>query len=432
MSRILLTIIITKFVIDKTEKMINKISFKNYKLFKEKQTLELKPITILIGKNNSGKSAVLKLMTLIEGALNGKSDNVFDLKNDDVSSGDKYKDLIYGKFGRAIELELFQEDFVNEKNDVLNVEISVDVDADMPILENWSLKEVFKNNDEKEFLNFQRINKTTYFNEIDNTEYLCEFIGIYLANYFDKAKADLSGTIYKIPFLKTDFIGSIREKSKQDYRLNSVNTKSHPDGRYLYDFLIRDYLTTDKKYFSKISEWIKTKFEGWELYVDVDSEPYHIELRREKLYINITETGMGIGQSLPLITRAYKPCEEETLIIIEEPESHLHPFAHAQLAQLFAESIKQDKNKKYLIETHSQNFILRLRRLIAEKFLNENDVLIYYVDFNDETNESNLKEIKIIDGGKVSYWPEGIFSETLEESIGIRTAQIDRENVGRD
>ena len=63
--------------------MINKISFKNYKLFKEKQTLELKPITILIGKNNSGKSAVLKLMTLIEGALGGKNDNVFELKNDD-------------------------------------------------------------------------------------------------------------------------------------------------------------------------------------------------------------------------------------------------------------------------------------------------------------------------------------------------------------
>ncbi len=59
--------------------------------------------------------------------------------------------------------------------------------------------------------------------------------------------------------MKTDFIGSIREKSKQDYRLNPVNTKSHPDGRYLYDFLIRDYLTTDKKYFSKISEWIKNE-----------------------------------------------------------------------------------------------------------------------------------------------------------------------------
>jgi predicted ATPase len=410
--------------------MINKISFKNYKLFKEKQTLELKPITILIGKNNSGKSAVLKLMTLIEGALDGKSDNVFELKNDDVSSGDKYKDLIYGKFGRAIELELFQDDVFMEKVDVLNVAVSVDVDANLPVLENWSLKELLKDINEKQLVNFQRIDRNTYLNEVDDAEYFCEFNGIYLANYFYKEKPDSSGTIYKIPFFKTDFIGSIREKSKQDYRLNPVNTKSHPDGRYLYDFLIRDYLTTDKKYFCKISEWIKTKFQGWELYIDVDSEPYHIELRRGKLYVNLTETGMGIGQSLPLIIRAYKPCDEETLIIIEEPESHLHPFAHSQLAQLFAESIKEDRNKKYLIETHSQNFILRLRRLVAEGYLNENDLGIYYVEFNEESNEGNLSEIKVDDGGGVDWWPDTIFSETSVETRAIYNAQLnDLRNV---
>ncbi|WKL48251.1 DUF3696 domain-containing protein [Flavobacterium pectinovorum] len=405
--------------------MINKISFKNYKLFKEKQTLELKPITILIGKNNTGKSAVLKLMTLIEGSLDGKNGNVFELKNDDVSSGDKYKDLIYGKFGRAIELELFQEDSINEKVDILNVGVSVDIDADLPILEDWSLKQVFKNKDETKLLDFQRINKTIYFNEIDDTEYFCEFIGIYLANYFYKEKPDSSGTIYKIPFLRTDFIGSIREKSKQDYRLNPINAKSYPDGRYLYDFLIRDYLTTDKKYFSKISEWIKEKFQGWELYIDVDSEPYHIELRKGKLEVSITETGMGIGQSLPLIIRANKPCDEETLIIIEEPESHLHPYAHAQLAQLFADSIKDDSNKKYLIETHSESFILRLRKLIVDKnhLLTKDDINLYYINYNEENNESSLKNIKIDHEGEVEWWPEDVFNESLKEVIGIRKAQ---------
>jgi hypothetical protein len=333
--------------------------------------------------------------------------------------------LIYGKFGRAIELELFQEDIANEKVDVLSVEVSADIDADLPVLENWRLKENFKNNDVIELLNFQRIDETTYFNEIDDTEYLCEFIGIYLANYFKKDKLDSSGTIYKNPFLKTDFIGSIREKSKQDYRLNPVNIKSHPDGRYLYDFLIRDYLTTDKKYFLKIAEWIKIKFEGWELYVDVDSEPYHIGLRRGKLEIGITETGMGIGQSLPLIIRAYKPCDEETLIVVEEPESHLHPFAHAQLAQLFADSIKEDSNKKYLIETHSESFILRLRRLIVDNShsLTNDDIGLYYVNFDEENNESALKEIKIDNEGEVEWWPEDVFNESLKEVIGIRKAQ---------
>ena len=58
-------------------------------------------------------------------------------------------------------------------------------------------------------------------------------------------------------------------------------------------------------------------------------------------------------------------CNKETLIIIEEPETHLHPAAHANLGELVCDSVKNDPFKKYLIETHSLNFIMRLRRLIA-------------------------------------------------------------------
>lgn len=58
---------------------------------------------------------------------------------------------------------------------------------------------------------------------------------------------------------------------------------------------------------------------------------------------------------------------EPTLIVVEEPETHLHPAAHGDLAERFVDSFIEDSNKRYLIETHSQNFVLRLRRLIAEK-----------------------------------------------------------------
>lgn len=52
--------------------MIKKISFANFKVFKAKQTILLKPLTILIGKNNTGKSAIIKLPTLIAGSLSGR------------------------------------------------------------------------------------------------------------------------------------------------------------------------------------------------------------------------------------------------------------------------------------------------------------------------------------------------------------------------
>jgi predicted ATPase len=127
--------------------------------------------------------------------------------------------------------------------------------------------------------------------------------------------------------------------------------------------------------------------------------------------------------ALPLVVRSFMLAKEETLIVIEEPELHLHPAAHGNLAERFAKSLV-DKNKRYLIETHSQNFVLRLRALIAEgKILNKDQLALYYVEYDEDTNESNLKLINIDDDGEVDYWPEDIFNESLYETIRIRKAQ---------
>ena len=78
--------------------MLKRISFKNYKLFKEEQELELKPITILIGKNSSGKSSITKLMPLLEDAFNGKNHGfTLSWENEDVSLGSCFRDLIYAR-----------------------------------------------------------------------------------------------------------------------------------------------------------------------------------------------------------------------------------------------------------------------------------------------------------------------------------------------
>jgi AAA15 family ATPase/GTPase len=77
--------------------MITKISFENYKSFKEKQTLELRPMTILIGKNSSGKSAILKLLPLLENALSAGFEEPLSLNNNGVELGVTFKDLIFGR-----------------------------------------------------------------------------------------------------------------------------------------------------------------------------------------------------------------------------------------------------------------------------------------------------------------------------------------------
>ena len=402
--------------------MISQINFRNYKLFKKKQILEIKPLTILIGKNNTGKSAILKLPTLLEGSLSGRFSQPFELINNDVKIANEYKDIVYGRNNREVEFEILQKKHISDiEYDNLKVEIFID--ENKPIIENWKCNNIFDLTklDENNYQN-NKINKVqeTFFEGINLKS--IEFVDDLLP------KEDF----FPLPkfVLNTDFIGAIRQEALKHYEYSSnISEKSSIDGSKLYDFLIDDYMSTDKKYFSQISNFIKNKFEGWELSIEVDGgrkdKPAIIYLENKNLKINVSQVGMGISQVLPLIIRAYKPCDAKTLIIVEEPESHLHPFAHAQIAQLFFDSLLIDKNKKYLIETHSQNFVLRLRRLIAEGKLVPDDLALYYVDFNEENNESELKRIIIDENGNVDYWPEGIFSESLDETIGIRTAQID-------
>ncbi len=205
--------------------------------------------------------------------------------------------------------------------------------------------------------------------------------------------------------------------------------KSGIIGEHTYQQLINDALTTEQKIVKAVAAWYQENFEGWALRINQDRAPvFQVEIEKEDLKQNITDAGIGMSQVLPIVTRAKTKCLNETLIVIEEPETHLHPAAHANLAELFHTSQQEDPNKFYLIETHSLNLILRLRRLVAEKKLNKNDLAIYYVDFLKEKNCSELKRIDVNEMGKVSFWPEGIFNETLKETIGIRTAQIKNSN----
>lgn len=374
--------------------MINKISFKNYKLFKEKQTLEIKPITILIGKNNSGKSAVAKLPLLISNGLMGLPLNwIFKIGNEKENSvelGSDFKDLVYNRNEKSfIEFGVY-----SDKN---SIELALNKED--------GVLEYKKNNEEIDISN--------------------NFFGFLLEG---SKSEDLN--------LNIDYIGAIRAEPDSDYVYSKEKNKYIGiKGQNAYPILIDDYVDGEFKLVKKVSDWYKTNFENWELKViETKSETetkYELAISNSVLNsINIKQTGQGIHQALPLIVRSYMDEIEPTLIIIEEPETHLHPAAHGNLAQRLVDSYKENSNKNYLIETHSQNFVLRMRRLVAEGFLKAEDIKIYYVDFDKDENLSNLTDIIVNMDGSVEKWPEGVFGETVIEARAIMNANInDLRNV---
>ncbi len=375
--------------------MLNKIKFKNYKSFKNQQELELKPMTVVIGKNNSGKSSVVKLPTLIENSLEGKFPEPLLLMNNGVELGSEFKDLVFGRT-RTGSLSLGLQD----DHETLDLTIASETGTnDLPKIFSWKLQNSsgqFQKDDKNLFKGF-------------------------------KPQDQEGDCVIKSLQLNTEYIGPFRALPERGYTRPNTYTinKLGITGENAYQLLIQNSLTREQPLIKKISNWCRNNFEGWELKVNQDKDPFfQIELTRDSgaLNINLKDVGQGISQALPLITRAYMPASDEILIIIEQPELHLHPSAHGDLAELFVNSVKEG-NKRYLIETHSQNFILRLRRLVAEKKFDQEHLLIYFVDFDDENGTSNLIKIEVDELGEVNHWPENVFNESLDEALAIRIAQ---------
>lgn len=375
--------------------MIQKLTFKNYKPFKDQQELDLKPITVLIGKNSSGKSAVAKLPALIESSLKGEHQQPILLLNKGIDHGVEFIDLIFGK-NRLGKLELG----VHNDNESLNVIIGSSTGTkDFPKILNW------------------RFSKQSHNTEKDD---LCTYNGFILNTNSENEQIESL-------FFNVDYLGPFRIQPQRDWRLENFSpiTEVGFPSNNAYQLLIQDSLTTEQTLINKVSEWYKLNFEGWGIRVNEDTAPiYHIELIRnvEPTNINLVDAGQGMSQALPLVVRALMPVKKDTLIVMEQPELHLHPAAHGDLAELFVDSLS-DGSKRYLIETHSQNFVLRLRRLVAQGKLKPDDLAIYFVDFDEESGTSNLKPIKVDELGEVDIWPENIFNESLDEVLAIRRAQ---------
>jgi predicted ATPase len=374
--------------------MALKIRFKNFKLFRDWQTLEIAPITILIGKNNTGKTAVLKLPVLIHHLLNnGLISTMNRIKlgseNNVVELGADFNDLVYNRSNLGVlELEVSNNgQFISAalgKTGLLElVKFGTDLSAESTVNDTLNCSEESKR--------------------------IFEFI--------------------------VDYIGGIRVEPEYNYLFdNSVFTHIGVKGQHTYPILIQDFKKS-KTLIRNICDWYKNNFEGWEISVIENKlateTNYSIVVSANKIdAVNIKQSGQGIHQALPLVVRSFMPDSRPTLIIIEEPEIHLHPAAHGNLVERFVDSYIEDNNKRYLIETHSQNFILRLRRLVAEGKISCKDVKIYYVDYNEDLNQSLLEEINVDSGGGVDKWPEGVFGEAVIEARSIINANInDVKNV---
>lgn len=222
--------------------------------------------------------------------------------------------------------------------------------------------------------------------------------------------------------LGTTYIGPLRERPRRHYQLDSeVPRAVGPRGERTANLLRRKI--QDKDFKSKLDGWIRRFEFGDSLFIDRETpDIFSISFKRSNpdRKINIADSGFGASQVLPLIVQALA-AREGTLTIAEQPEIHLNPRLQTVLADLFAEMA--NTSHRIVVETHSEHLLLRLRRLIAEGKIESKKVAVYFVE-NDKDG-SSVRSIALEDNGNIpsESWPRGFFAETLQESLALATAQ---------
>ena len=124
------------------------------------------------------------------------------------------------------------------------------------------------------------------------------------------------------------------------------------------------------------------------------------------------DVGFGVSQVFPLLVQCYY-VPDGGIIILEQPEAHLHPKVQADLADVFIDVVN-NRNVQIIFESHSEHILHRLMRRIAEaENISEKDIALYFCKMNDGT--SAIEKLKVDEYGNISNWPQGFFGDVMSD-----------------
>lgn len=429
---------------------LEQLEIENFKCFKTKKTFDFGRITVLTGANSSGKSTV---MQAILGAIqtdgfpfyyspNGKYVNLGDFKemvnylniHNPISVNIKVKE------DENIIKTLWTEDNINFLPQLYMLELdSNDIFIKCTIIEKSILLFIFQF---KEKIDFDYIEKylKKYLENDDirlnykwkitqnvlelflNIEDISDFVFTHLPWFDTSQEANLYSKYILSPITKINnylydildreenfnFIGPSRNTPIRTYlEKNKLDFKIGVEGEGYIDQIV-DWEKRSNGKIEKLVEVLKDLDLLEEIKVNrLSGGRFELLVRSKnsKILTSLTNVGFGVSQFLPIIVADLQLSNNSTLFLAE-PEIHLHPSIQAKFADYLIKKITTTE-KNYVIETHSEYFLNRLRLAIVKGELKKEDFKIYFLENNGD--DTTVSDIDFTKTGAIKNAPRNFF-----------------------
>jgi predicted ATPase len=405
--------------------MLRRLHVSNFKSLKN-VNMEFKPLTIIIGPNSSGKSSILQSILLLK-KLHLNQGNVsmpglFDIEGY-INMG-LWNDLAFDEESpMRFTLSIGDESLSFQYNISINRDGKLSADGELEL--------------ENVIGRLPRITINLPYSQKTPQSVNINVKGATLVLSWDGFKATVSTTAGPFPEdLRDRLLSTINEWSRRvffvpspiamyrlprisitqqrsrDVVVNSLKNSLTPREELLLELLAIDSDLEDyvEGYLEELFR-IKTRTKV--------IPPYTVEVRskvRKGKTALIVNEGGGVNRVAVLFT-ILGLADRSSAILLEEPETNLHPQSQYKLARILAK-IAREELKQLIVTTHSEHLLLGILNNIARRELSLDDVAVYYMS-KGEGGESNIEKLEVDEQGRVKGGLPGFFEAEIEELLEI-------------
>lgn len=382
--------------------MITEISIDNFKCFNNNETFTFSKLNLLTGINGRGKSTLLQSMLLLSQTLRQMNTPQRLLINgewvelgtfDDIKSSFSGKNSIIFHF-KTDDTE--QNDFLFEYNEVVK-------NARIANLTGLTI------NGEDKIIDMSVDIKDSNL-ELSSVKPIKTLIPLGALN--------TSSIFHKFHFVTADRLGPVEYVKKKDIPESLQLGIKGENLINILDFYGNDTVKNagiilgngSNKLLNQTVEWLAYILDGANINIDGKQKASSILMmminsRSNEFYYKPANVGFGYSYILPLIVTGLLS-KAGDVVIIENPEAHLHPRAQSRIAQFFSKLAAC--GVQVFIESHSEHILngLRVSALNPEISLNYDQIAIHYFNESFHADKLNLNE-----KGKITNWPDGFFDQ---------------------